>query len=711
MAQSLPFDLDRAEKLERYYELAKESGDQERQLKALREMKAMKDAMAQPQKPRGNPGGLPDEIWNAMPEGERSRMTMRAPPSKESARGAIDSFFDSPVGRVAGQTAISINRGVADIVDFFTTDQINAIRQMIGKEPDVPTLRGAINVMSGGEMQGPEVNFMKPGLARDVVSGAGEVVPAALTGGAVMRGLANQLPAVTGATRALPGAIKQLGTTTAAQDATLGAISGAGGEIGQEVGGDVGRLVGSIAAPVGAEAGKNALRSLINLGQRGISALTASLSQMADDEAARLLSEAMIREGMGPDDVARRISELGPEAIPADVGNSFSRLLRAASNRIPQIEGRAAEFLNTRQAGSGARIAGATNEIVAGNVDDAIRRYSAANGPRVRELYDQVRATPIQLSGRLRNLMEGKNSVSRAMKRAESRLADKRAAGDEISHIDVIDATKQELDDQIGAALRSGENNKARDLIRLKNIMVEEADTAIPEYKQARDLFAGGRQMEQAAELGEQYFRLRPREVSDLTRTMGASEREMFKLGAKRAIQDKILDLNTNADQVRRLFGKNGDVMKLQSLFDDQASFDRFSSALEREANFAMTRRAAQGNSTTAKQLQDLSAAQTAADDARAILMGGTAEKAGAINRILGRLTGSRRDEAFVRGLEQAGDILIEANVNPERVRNILKNGSRKMIERELRKVLEIPESTSIAAPVSASVVSQSDEK
>ncbi len=675
-----------------------------------------------PQRQTTNPLEMPEVqqrqaqfSQSGIPENEARRMALENTPNKAdikgSLQGASDAFFNSPVGKVASQAAISVNRGAADIVDFFTTDQINAIRQMIGKEPDVPTLRGAINVLSGGEMKGPEVQFMEPGIARDVVSGAGEVVPAAVTGGAVLRGIANQLPAVTGATRTLPGAIKQLGSTTGVQDAALGAVSGAGGEIGQEVGGDVGQLVGAIVAPVGAEASKNALKSLINLGQRGISALTTSLSQMSDDEAARLLSEAMIREGMGPEDVTRRLAELGPEAMPADVGNSFSRLLRAASNRIPQIEGRAAEVLNTRQAGSGARIAGATNEIVAGNVDDAIQRYSAANGPRVKALYDEVRSKPIELSGRLKNLMEGKNSVSKARKKAESRLADKRAAGDEISHIDVIDATKQELDDQIGAAMRSGENNRARDLIRLKNIMVDEADAAIPEYKQARDLFAGGRQMEKAAELGEQYFRLKPREVSDLTRTMGASEKEMFKLGAKRAIEDKILDLNTNADQVRRLFGKNGDVTKLRSLFDDQASFNRFSRALEREANFALTRRAAQGNSTTAKQLQDLSAAQTAADDARAILMGGTAEKAGAINRILGRMTGSRRDEAFVRGLEQAGDILLEANVNPERVRNLLRSGSKKMIEKELRQALKMPENTSVSAPVSASVAAQVNDE
>ena len=87
-------------------------------------------------------------------------------------------------------------------------------------------------------------------------------------------------------------------------------------------------------------------------------------------------------------------------------------------------------------------------------------------------------------------------------------MADRRAAGEQITNISVVDATKQELDDQINTALRLGENNKVRDLVKLKNVMVREADASIPVYKEARALFAGQAALESAEKQGQDFFKL-----------------------------------------------------------------------------------------------------------------------------------------------------------------------------------------------------------
>ncbi len=625
--------------------------------------------------------------------------TPEAPPQDEKSllSRANDAVTQSGPFKVASEFARGVDQGAVKLVDLFTTDIVNALLDVSGSDNRLQGLEGYLNQTINLDQPS-----MEEGFAQKAINQAGQFVAPGVAGGAAMRQLPKAIPAIAGQGTTAQNVLRQLGSGKAATDATTAITSGAGAALGEEVGGPEGAMIGAILAPVGAEAIKAPIKGILNLGGRGIAALTKSLSQVSDDEASRLLAEAMIREGMSPDDVAARLVQLGDDAIPADAGNSFSRLLRAASNKIPQIQGKSTEVLNARQAGSSGRIAAATDDLVSGNIDDAIAQQKSINEPKVKELYDQARSKPLAMSAKLKGLLDGDNSASRAAKAAERRLADKRAAGDSISNIDVIDATKQQMDDQIGKAIRQGENNKARDFIRLKNIMVDEADRSIPEYKQARNLFAGDRQLEQAAEMGGQYFKLKPREVGELTRTMGASEKNMFKLGAKRAIEDKILDASATADQVKRLFGKNGDVSKLRSLFDDQASFNRFHDTMERESQFALTRRAAQGNSTTAQQLNDLSGARQAADDAKAILLGGTGEKIGAFSRIISSLTGSKKEEGFIRGLEQAGDLLLEAGVNPNRIRYMLKSGSKKMIEKELKRALKIPASASAIAPVAA---------
>lgn len=598
-----------------------------------------------------------------------------------------------PLLSEVAEFAAAINRPIIETLDFLGPDTANAVLSLAGAETRIPSLAESIPGTQGG--------FMEEGVQRQAVRAAGETIPMALGAGTALRSMASKLGPQLAGESVGAGTLRQLAGTTAAQDVGLGAVSGAGAAVGEEEGGASGALVGAILAPLAATAGTQVLKGLINTGAQGVEALTKSLSKMSEEGASKLLANAMVREGLTPDDIALQMKQLGPEAIPADLGINFSRLLRTASNEIPRIEGRASDVLKARQAGQTDRIIDALDDASGTstlNVDDEIVRLNEALGPKINDLYGQARAKSIEISPKLSSLFEGKSSIGRAQRKAQKRIADKRAAGDEIGNIDVIDATKQELDDQIGKSLRQGEKNKARDLVRLKNVMVEEADTAIPEYKQARDLFAGKAQLENAADTGSMFFKLKPREVDEFTKSMGDSEKKMFKLGAKQAVIDKVEDLQTNADAVKRLFGKRGDVSKLKTLFDDDKAFKNFSDALEREANFILTRRAAQANSTTTKQLSDVGNASDVLGDARA-LMGDPVAAANKFGQILGGLTEKKQSEAFTRSLEQAGDILLESGMKPERLVSILKKGNRKEIELALKKAFDQAKPSEVVAP------------
>jgi len=505
-----------------------------------------------------------------------------------------------PFAQSLAELAAGANRTVVDFIDFLGPDQINSILEIGGSDKRVPTLRSALPFIESGPLE--------KGLLKDVLGRAGEVIPAAVTGGALLKTAASALPAATAGESALIGTARELGKFAPAQEAVLGGVSGGGEAFGETVAGQGGGLAGSILAPLSATAIPKLLSSAVSQGAKGIQNLTRDLAELSEEGAGTLLAEQMVREGLTPVDVQRQLAELGPDAIPADLGNNFARLLRAAANKIPSIESTAATKLNARQQDQSKRLIEAFDDATGTsqlNAADEITRLNTTFKPEIDSLYDQARAKGLEFSDRLSSLLSGKSSLGKARQKAEIRIEDKRAAGDEISNIDIIDATKQELDDQVNLAIRQGENNKVRDLVRLKRVMIDEADIAIPEYKQARDLFAGKVSLENAAEAGELYFKLKPREIDDLFSTMGDSEARMFKLGAKQAVLDKIDSLPVNADSIKRLFGKQGDVQKLKGIFNDDEAFKSFSDTLEREATFSLTRRAAQANSTTAKQVSD----------------------------------------------------------------------------------------------------------
>src|SRR6185437_3330290 len=70
------------------------------------------------------------------------------------------------------------------------------------------------------------------------------------------------------------------------------------------------------------------------------------------------------------------------------------------------------------------------------------------------------------------------------------------------------DYVKQGLDDQIGPALRAGENNKVRSLTQLKSNLLGELDSAAPSYAAARKTAFDAFGANDALEAGEKFTRM-----------------------------------------------------------------------------------------------------------------------------------------------------------------------------------------------------------
>jgi len=629
------------------------------------------------------PGGFDPDAFLAKNTPDQSISSSPAP--EYSPANKIDEFIMGiPGGPVVSEIAAGVNRGTSGLIDILINNRLNDVTELMGQGRPVPTMTNALSSATEG-------NFMQPGLAREVVRTGSEFAAPVAASGQVIRGLAKGAPLIESAIPIAQQYAKTLASTPG-KELVLGVSSGAGSAIGKEVGGEPGALVGALLAPAGVIGGQKALTGLVNLGKSGINALMRPLANMSDDAASTLIAEAMVREGLDEKQILAKLQQLGPEAVPADLGNNFARLLRTASNKIPRIEGQTAEVLGARHAGQGQRILESLDDATrtgTRTLDDTIAHMEQTLKPQITKLYGQTRGQTIELSEKLRTLLSGKNSLGKASKKAQVRLADRRAAGDEITNIDMIDATKQELDDQIGAAIRKGANNKARDLIRLKNVMVEEADNAIPKYKEARDLFAGKASLENAADAGQNFLRMKPADISALTKNFSQSEKTLYRLGAKKAILEKIDDTQMSADLVKRLFGKNGDIKKLRTLFDDEASFKKFESVMQREADFSLTRRAAQANSTTAKQLADEeSGYQVLSQVAEA-----TTSPSGFarfLNKVVNGVDKGKQDKIYIKALEDAGDFLLTKGVSPEKIQAVLKEGNAKYIKKLLMSTVKM---------------------
>jgi hypothetical protein len=199
--------------------------------------------------------------------------------------------------------------------------------------------------------------------------------------------------------------------------------------------------------------------------------------------------------------------------------------------------------------------------------------------------------------------------------------------------------------------------------------------------------------IEDAATLGGEIFQTNARELRDLTSVMTQPERNAYILGAKEAILNRIDSTGATRNQVQALFGKNGDAMKLGTLFTDARTRQAFMDSLRRETEFVVTRNAVIGNSTTAGQLQRIKESLMPAGGYRqalgqaASLVTSPTQLAREVTGIIDNMRAEKGSDLYLKGLIQAGDILLTAGMNPNDLRRLLETGSVDRLTTELRRV------------------------
>ena len=183
-------------------------------------------------------------------------------------------------------------------------------------------------------------------------------------------------------------------------------------------------------------------------------------------------------------------------------------------------------------------------------------------------------------------------------------------------HLDFI---KKSLDNDIGKMLnhasgKSGSSN-TRAVIELKNKLLDIMDEVNPNYKTARNIFAGDKSIENAMESGRKILSEEfPEHVRDLVKVMSESEKTAYRMGAMSEIRDKFGGFvegatvtNMAGNKAYNLLKNNRGVRSIRETFPEGApgdkQFNSFMKKLGDEMDMKRTHSYVTAGSQTAENL------------------------------------------------------------------------------------------------------------
>lgn len=489
-------------------------------------------------------------------------------------------------------------------------------------------------------------------LATDITGGgvvlkglglAGTTAKQALAGGAVLGGLS-----AGGETEA------DLASSQGLADTASGALYGAGGGVvGQQLGKAIGQSVPFV---------------------KGVA-----------ERFRKTTPEVIMSRAIKPDEALQQATKLGGRiqegritALP-ELGNEsilgLTRILgkTQGSNKIIK------DYLENKTAGSAKRVGDVINKNISAEsffdtLDNTIARRKELSTPLYERAYNEgdialkqamsMPSTGDVKVGRIRELINDdriKNAIQLARKDY--------GINQEIPDISIqsLHGARQVVDDIIGSAKRTGENNKARSYIDLKNKINNVIYDVAPTMKEADKTFAGFSALKNAQEEGLKFNQYRnSEEVKRAFSKLSDGEKETFRIGVKDYLLDKVAK-SSDRNPAKAIFGNQLERRKIQALFDNPKQFTDFTKRLNDEIRVFDTKQRIIGGSRTDFNLEE----QNQLLDK--IAKGAVNAKTFGVADVL--LTAKNLIQKKYYGLnEQTAKQLAEIMINPEKSVNLLNN-------------------------------------
>lgn len=451
----------------------------------------------------------------------------------------------------------------------------------------------------------------------------------------------------------------------AALGAAEGGIYGAGAAAPGErtSGATTGAAIGAVAAPLGGYALEKSGNALGHVSRF----IAKKLNETPKNQAVRLIRDAAERAGLNSDEVVARYEALGPEGLLADVDDNYRGLARALTDQLGEAKRTGREVIEGRQMGTVGRVVDATKKAISGDdADSTIKTMAADMKAKARPFYASADQSPFAFDDYTKTVIESVPEVKRAYQKAIRQMSGKRATGEQVGHMRLIDAMKKNLDDKIGEHIRAGRNNAASDLIKVKNEILSRVDAQVPDYKTARNIYSGQKRLMDMVDKGRDFFGMSSREFDDIVTGATDSELQMLRTGAARAILDKMENTQFTHDAAKKLVNTQGMQSKLLRLFKSEDDALAFIRQMQREAEFIRTRQVVNGGSPTSQNLAVGDGLNEILDNAHSLA--GTGDPTATALSLVGRLFGKKPPSPEV--IAEATELLFNKGLTPQVLRS-----------------------------------------
>ena len=375
------------------------------------------------------------------------------------------------------------------------------------------------------------------------------------------------------------------------------------------------------------------------------------------------LWRAVERQGQTPAGAVETVGDLGPYGMMADAGDQTRDLARTVTNLPGKARTTAREALDLRQRGqlvdgefavrpASTRIADAAADGLGlqgrayhPEIEQIVAAQKAEAGPAYAKAYQ---AAPVE-TGRgdsVRDALESswaevtgkappegaplseftgspvfQKAYDRARGISEKEFVTQPDGSSKIVPLPAeipkaldwrtLDLIKQGLDDMVKEGRVQGIGGNEQGALKgYLSRFVSKLDRINPDYADARAAFAGPARMVDAADAGRAFFRedapTNAKAMADLT----DGEKDMFRIGALQALRDRLGNASVTYDAASKAgFLQPAQLERFKELFPTPKAYGDFVNMLSREKTMFDTRAAVTGNSTTARQLADMSEA------------------------------------------------------------------------------------------------------
>jgi hypothetical protein len=429
------------------------------------------------------------------------------------------------------------------------------------------------------------------------------------------------------------------------QGAIYGGISGAGegeGVAGRAVGAASGAAIGGAvggAAPVAVRGVQAAGRGIV----QAASPVTNTIRSIRDPEgeAARRVTDAIARDmqaggnrRLSPQEFAGARAQGDPVAI-MDIGGDTTRALaRSAANTSQEGRGVLTQALEGRFGTQGDRVIGWLNRSFhypnAHAQEEALRQVSrTVSRPAYERAYragdagiwtpelERLTSSPAVVGamraattkGRDRATAEGYGAFNPRVTITEDAVRFNRGSDGQpvYPNLQFWDYTYRSLRDASREAYRAGRNDEGSSLSSLARTMRDELDRTVPEFRQARAVYARFAEAGNALEAGENFVtaRLGNREAREAVARMSPQERQLFQDGFVSRYVETLAEVPDRRNVLNQIAQSAGARERLEIALGPRRARE-LEAMLRIEGVMQTANEAVRGNSTTARQLVEL---------------------------------------------------------------------------------------------------------